>query len=292
MYKRRNIIICLSILIAAFISASCESPECTLPIHCDDADPCTDNICVDNACEYVNNTAPCDDLDTCTVGDTCADGICVSGSDPLDADEDTFVSDACGGDDCDDGNADIYPGAPELCDVLDNQCPGDAGYGLTDEGCMYVFVTESLYNGNLGGIAGADGICQAEADAAGISGTYKAWLSDSTSDPDGSFSRSVDPYILVGGTTVANNWDDLTDGDSLSAKINITIGGVQVTGGTVWTNTTISGVSEGANHCGDWLTTSNSGRIGTFTTRYSPQWTAYSFEACSSATGRLYCFAQ
>lgn len=39
------------------------------------------------------------------------------------------------GDDCDDTRAAVYPGAPELCDGVDNQCPGDAGYGQVDEGC-------------------------------------------------------------------------------------------------------------------------------------------------------------
>jgi hypothetical protein len=38
--------------------------------------------------------------------------------------------------DCNDGNASIHPGAPELCDGLDNQCSGDAGYGYIDEGCV------------------------------------------------------------------------------------------------------------------------------------------------------------
>ncbi|HUT54477.1 MAG TPA: MopE-related protein [bacterium] len=37
--------------------------------------------------------------------------------------------------DCDDGAITVYPGAPELCDSIDNQCPGDPGYGTVDEGC-------------------------------------------------------------------------------------------------------------------------------------------------------------
>ena len=37
--------------------------------------------------------------------------------------------------DCKDRDAAIYPGAPEICDGKDNQCPGDPGYGATDEGC-------------------------------------------------------------------------------------------------------------------------------------------------------------
>ena len=63
----------------------------------------------------------------------CLDGECAG--EPLDSDGDIYVSDACGGDDCNDGNADVYPGAPELCDGIDNQCPGDPGHGEVDEGC-------------------------------------------------------------------------------------------------------------------------------------------------------------
>jgi hypothetical protein len=38
------------------------------------------------------------------------------------------------GTDCDDGEGDTYPGAPEVCDGMDNQCPGDPGFGEIDEG--------------------------------------------------------------------------------------------------------------------------------------------------------------
>ena len=35
--------------------------------------------------------------------------------------------------DCDDADPDVYPGAPEINDGKDNQCPGDPGAGVVDE---------------------------------------------------------------------------------------------------------------------------------------------------------------
>ncbi len=43
-----------------------------------------------------------------------------------------------------------------------------------------VFVTSTTVTGNLGGLAGADAMCTARAAAAGLPGTYRAWLSTST----------------------------------------------------------------------------------------------------------------
>lgn len=109
--------------------------QCSGPADCDDANPCTDDDCVDSVCSYTNNTSPCDDGDACTTGDTCADGVCTGGP-PLDADSDGYVSDACpGGDDCLDSDASVNPGATEgppgdatCSDGLDNDCDG-----LTDD---------------------------------------------------------------------------------------------------------------------------------------------------------------
>jgi hypothetical protein len=39
----------------------------------------------------------------------------------------------CGAVDCDDADAQTYPGGLEINDGKDNQCPGDAGFGLVDE---------------------------------------------------------------------------------------------------------------------------------------------------------------
>ncbi len=44
---------------------------------------------------------------------------------PEDMDGDGHTSVATGGDDCDDTNAAVYPGAPETCDGVDNNCSGD-----------------------------------------------------------------------------------------------------------------------------------------------------------------------
>ena len=47
-----------------------------------------------------------------------------------DADGDGFSDDTCGGTDCDDTNPNVYPGASEACDSIDNNCDG-----TVDEGC-------------------------------------------------------------------------------------------------------------------------------------------------------------
>jgi hypothetical protein len=54
-----------------------------------------------------------------------------------DWDGDGFMKAPMGGNtiDCNDAEATVYPGAAELCDGIDNQCPGDSGYGTIDEGC-------------------------------------------------------------------------------------------------------------------------------------------------------------
>ena len=53
----------------------------------------------------------------------------VSGTD-TDADKDGYISAAFGGDDCDDSNPNIHPGALETCDGKDNNCDGQVDEGF------------------------------------------------------------------------------------------------------------------------------------------------------------------
>jgi hypothetical protein len=103
-----------------------------------------------------------------------------------------------------------------------------------------VFVSSAKYTGNLGGVAGAAAKCQQLAEAAGLPGNYKAWLSDKTSSPAATFTRWNGPYVLVDGTEVASKWEGLTE-DFHLAPITITETGQDTGESLVWTNTSASG---------------------------------------------------
>jgi len=76
-----------------------------------------------------------------------------------------------------------------------------------------VFVSAPTYTpGDLGGLSGADVTCQSIAQAAGLSGTFAAWLSDDTTDAASRLTHASVPYALPSGTLIATDWDDLTSG--------------------------------------------------------------------------------
>jgi Protein of unknown function (DUF1554) len=165
-------------------------------------------------------------------------------------------------------------------------------------GSKCVFVTSEVYTADLGGLAGADAKCQAQATAEGSQaapGTYKAWLSDSTASPGTRFARAETPYQLVEGTTVAAGWTQLTSG-TLTARISKDQQGHDLPADNiVWTGTSPTGDSFGRSACSDWTDdTIDTGLVvGTVghTSFSDNRWTDLGTTACPRIS-QLYCFQQ
>lgn len=148
------------------------------------------------------------------------------------------------------------------CIAIVNTCSSAvASINVTiQQGAKFVFVTSTTHNGNLGGLAGADAICQSRAISAGLPGSYKAWLSSSTESAASRLNQSNVPYKLVNGTQIAPNWTGLTDG-VLDAPISINENGMAVIPEFVWTNTNTNGnitLNYTSGTCNDWNSSSSS----------------------------------
>jgi hypothetical protein len=127
----------------------------------------------------------------CPAGSTRVGDLCVP--DPqagaCDHDLDDTLDPACGGDDCDDGDPAIHPGAAETCNGRDDDCDG-----LTDEG-----VTGTWYADADGDGSGAGPVVAACAAAPGL-----AAAADDCDDA----AADVHP----GAVEVCNGRDDDCDG--------------------------------------------------------------------------------
>ncbi len=86
-----------------------------------------------------------------------------------------------------------------------------------------VFVTSTKHDGNMGGIAGADAICQSTADGESLGGTWKAWLAtDNTDEPVDRFVQNPGPYVMLDGTIIANDFADLNGYNTARIQVDET----------------------------------------------------------------------
>ena len=206
----------------------------------------------------------------CTAAATCGDGFVWQGIEA-----------------CDDGNQ-------EDADACNNDCASP----------RWVFITSTNGGGGLGGVSGADGQCQLLADAAGLGGTYMAWLtgSDDNTAPATRFASAdfVGWYLLPTDppTAVARGWQELVGPNDdepthyLQAAIAADEQGLAVGDVTAWTNTTPTGTRQGDDHCLDW-SASNGDEVGQ-TGRskadiLGTSWTENGALPCNIGA-RLYCF--
>lgn len=150
-----------------------------------------------------------------------------------------------------------------------------------------VFITSGVFNGNLGGISGANEKCTAAGQR--IPGfeqtTFRAWISDDTHDarlelPNGTKGyRRNDPQ----STSVANNWTDLVDG-SISVPIVNDENGDQIDqAAESWTGTEGDGTAT-THNCSNWLFEANDTSIrGTAGKAFSTNnfWTSFFHDSCN-----------
>jgi len=149
----------------------CEKGYCVgeAQVVCYDDNPCTDDRCdLTMGCEYVPNSAPCEDGDLCTVGDRCQEGRCQPGAAQVCDDQNPCTEDGCDpsvgcvfkpvtdGQDCEDGNACT---AGDVC--VDGKCQSGTVISCDDKnpcttdscdplkGCVHEPNTATCDDGNV-----------------------------------------------------------------------------------------------------------------------------------------------
>ena len=169
------------------------------------------------------------------------------------------------------------------------QCALAPGYRI-------MFVTSGLYIGTgIGGLAGADAICQSAALSSNLPNglVYRAWLSTTTNNAIDRFAPDSRPVVTVTGVKIANSLADLSNG-LLANPPNLDQSGALVTNAPwAWTGTLRGGRYYSDTSCHDWSTTPllAVGLAGDVNAS-NAQWTESFPISCATTSFHLYCIAQ
>jgi hypothetical protein len=167
----------------------------------------------------------------------------------------------------------------------------------------YAFVTQADYNGGLastgsstsGGLAGGDNLCQAAATAAGLAGTFKAWLSDSATN-------AIDRLVDVGGWYTTGTYPFLiaeSKAQLISGLTNVFHDEYGKTkGGEPWTGTKADGTKSTSSpfvgttgNCFNWATASGDSGVTGLIGMVTGGWTERSAYQCQNPKP-IHCFQQ
>jgi hypothetical protein len=153
---------------------------CSAQDACEGELMCTDNgYCVDPNCVEGTPNCPCYGNGTCNAGYECIDeAVCHmiegTGSDPTNA----SASLGTGGPDPTGSSDDA---ATEGRTTSNTSCECSTGHCDAQGRCArWIFVTRVAHSSNLAGQAGADELCNAEAENADLDATFVAFLHDGT----------------------------------------------------------------------------------------------------------------
>ncbi len=157
-------------------------------------------------------------------------------------------------------------------------------------GVKRVFVTSTLTNGAMGGLAGASAMCQSLADAAGLGGSYDAFLATTGLLPHDNVAHFDGPYVRPDGVTVSNSWSHI---NNLIAPINLTeTAGPAPTGSISWLNVSpVAWTGYDGGTCADWTSTAAVGSTWGAVNLTALHYWYYAVIGGSCAyTAPLYCF--
>jgi hypothetical protein len=145
---------------------------------------------------------------------------------------------------------------------------------------------------NLHGGSFADMACQEEAEGAEFTGTFFAWLSTPDYSPQTRFYHSPGPYVRPDGVVIADNWNDLVDGN-LKNPLNRDVSGRGTNQVYVRTGTDADGtVTDGGETCEGWTVNYfNTPHVVGDPTKTDDGWTNATTQPCQYLFG-FYCFQQ
>ncbi len=150
------------------------------------------------------------------------------------------------------------------------------------------FVTSTRVTGDLGGVAGADTICQMHAQNAGLAGTYRAWLASSAGSAPSRLGAARG-WRRADGLPIADTAASLLGDPRLFYLLVVNERGARTYSTYVWTGTRADGGAS-AETCGDWTSgaefqwgATGNGNLA------SIAWTAGGRNECAT-TQPLYCF--